>query len=466
MRASPGEGAPVRLSRRESEVAGLVAEGLTNREIATRLFLSERTVDGHLEHVREKLGVSTRAQIAAWVVRQSATGVAAAPAHPISHPAQRRRLVTHPRLWVAASLVVALLAAGVGVLLLTAPAPLLIATIAGSQCNHQHYPGGCYGGDYDLATRAYLARPTDAVFDSKGLIYIADYGNGRVRVVDGRTITTVAGTDLKPKPLTDGAIPTSVSLGPASTIAIDNDNRLLLLTEVNGTAGVWRLADGFMKSVVSLPRANATEGPPAGPKGPSMPVGGLAVAKDGTLYVAERAANRVWKFAGGQLTPYAGNGDFGYSESGAATNAQLAWPIGLGLDTQGDLYIADAGNNRIRKVDPKGRITTIAGSGTFDGYSGDGGPATAAHLSFPYGVAVGRDGTILIADTGNHRLRWIATSGFIYPLAGTGLAGFNGDGQALQTQLSGPEAITFNVKGDLLIADTENQRVREIPAPR
>ena len=73
MCASPGDGAPVRLSRRESEVAGLVAQGLTNREIATKLFLSERTVDGHLEHVREKLSVNTRAQIAAWVVRQDAT---------------------------------------------------------------------------------------------------------------------------------------------------------------------------------------------------------------------------------------------------------------------------------------------------------------------------------------------------------------------------------------------------------
>jgi DNA-binding CsgD family transcriptional regulator len=480
MCASPGDGAPVRLSRRESEVAGMVAEGLTNREIATKLFLSERTVDGHLEHVREKLGVNTRAQIAAWVVRQGAGGVAAAPAErvaigvagtpaePISRPASRRRLVAHPRLWVAASLVVALLAAGVGALLLTAPAPATITTIAGSECHHQSYPGGCFGGDTDLATRAYLARPTDIALDGSGGMYIADFGNSRVRRVRDGIITTVAGTDVKPTPLVEGAIATSVLIGQAGGLAIDSENRPLLLTDVNGVVEVWRVEpQGVMSLVVRMagPSTGSSAGATAGPRGPNMRVGALAVAKDGTLYIADRAGNRVWKFAGGQLTPYAGTGEFGYSDAGSATSAKLAWPIGLALGKQGNLYIADAGNSRIRMVDLKGRITTVAGSGTFDGDGGDGGLASRARLSFPYGIAVGPDGTIVIADTGNQRLRRISTSGFIYPLAGTpGKWGFNGDGPALEAQLSGPEAVTFNARGDLLIADTENQRVREIPA--
>jgi DNA-binding CsgD family transcriptional regulator/DNA-binding beta-propeller fold protein YncE len=466
MCASPGDGAPVRLSRRESEVAGLVAQGLTNREIATKLFLSERTVDGHLEHVREKLGVNTRAQIAAWVVRQDATAIPPSPAGPITRPAPRQRLVSHPRLWVAASLVVAVLAAGVGVLLLTAPAPLTITTIAGSECHHQEYPGGCFGGDNDLATRAYLARPTDIAVDGSGGLYIADFGNSRVRRVRDQTITTVAGTDVKPEPLIEGAIATSVSIGQAGGLAIDSENRLLLLTDVNGIDEVWRVEpQGVMSLVVSIPGPSGASGSIAGPRGPNMPVGGLAV-KDGTLFIADRAGNRVWKFAGGQLTPYAGTGDFGYSDAGSATSAKLAWPIGLALDKQGNLYIADAGNSRIRKVDLKGRITTIAGSGSFEGDGGDGGPAGEARLSFPYGIAVSPDGSIVIADTGNHRLRWISTSGFIYPWAGTGQWGFNGDGPALQAQLSGPEAVTFDATGGLLIADTENQRVREMPAPK
>jgi DNA-binding CsgD family transcriptional regulator/sugar lactone lactonase YvrE len=480
MCASPGDGAPVRLSRRESEVAGLVAEGLTNREIAAKLFLSERTVDGHLEHVREKLGVNTRAQIAAWVVRQDAIGVAGAAAErdtigltgapngPITRPAPRRRLVAHPRLWVAASLVLALLATGVGILLLTAPPPLLITTIAGSECHHQVYPGGCYQGDTDLATRAYLARPTDVAVDGNGWIYIADFGNNRVRRVRDGTITTVAGTNVKPKPLVEGAVAISVSIGQAGGLAIDSENRVLLLTDVRGVDEVWRVEpQGVMSLVVTIPgpAEGAAGGSTIGLRGPNMPIGGLAVAKDGTLYIADRAGNRVYEFAGGQLTRYAGTGEFGYSDAGSATSAKLAGPIGLALGKQGNLYIADAGNSRIRMVDLKGRITTLAGSGKFDGDGGDGGPAGQARLSFPYGVAVGPDGRIVIADTGNHRLRWISTSGFIYPLAGIPEQwGFNGDGLALQTQLSGPEAVTFNAKGDLLIADTENQRVREIPA--
>src|SRR5712671_968514 len=112
MSASSDGGGPARLSRRELEVARLVAQGLTNREIATRLFISERTVDGHLEHIREKLGVSSRAQVAAWVVRQGPETSAPA-STAVTRPLRRPILVAHPRLWMAAALIVALLAAGV-----------------------------------------------------------------------------------------------------------------------------------------------------------------------------------------------------------------------------------------------------------------------------------------------------------------------------------------------------------------
>src|SRR4030088_3395288 len=112
MSASPVDSAPVVLSRREREIAALVAEGLTNREIAARLFISERTVDGHLEHVREKLGVNTRAQIAAWLVRGGNAGAApvvittpVTSAAPAGRVAARRRLMTQPRAWMATALV-------------------------------------------------------------------------------------------------------------------------------------------------------------------------------------------------------------------------------------------------------------------------------------------------------------------------------------------------------------------------
>jgi hypothetical protein len=114
-------------------------------------------------------------------------------------------------------------------------------------------------------------------------------------------------------------------------------------------------------------------------------------------------------------------------------------------------------------VDANGTITTVAGSGTYYGDSGDGGPATNARLSFPYGVAVARDGTIYIADTGNNRLREVTPSGVIFPLAGTGAAGFAGDGGlAGRAELAAPEGIGLDGQGDLYVADTVNLRVRVV----
>src|SRR5713101_704754 len=114
MSANSGGSGPVRLSRRELEVARLAAQGMTNRDIAARLFISERTVDGHLEHIREKLGMNTRAQVAAWVVRQESIPLAAATTVPAAPIPARRWAFAHPRAWMAAAMVLAVLAAGVG----------------------------------------------------------------------------------------------------------------------------------------------------------------------------------------------------------------------------------------------------------------------------------------------------------------------------------------------------------------
>ena len=432
---------------------------MTNREIAIRLFISERTVDGHLEHVREKLGVNTRAQVAAWIVRQGAeAGPTPLISAPIARPEPRRRLVAHPRLWIATALVLAVLAATVGVLRLTAPPEPTIEAFAGSQCAKEKFPGGCFAGDGGYAVNAGLARPSSIAIDSNGLVYIGDYGNEKVRLVEAGTIKTFVGGGSEP--LIENAIAASVELGNTSAVAVDNNNQLYLLTSVDQRLEVWTVTrDGFMSRVVRLGRALGAE------LGQSLPLGGLAVSRDRTLYVADRAGNRVWKFANGQLLPYVGTGELGKSgDGGAALGATLAWPIGLSLDAQDNLYIADTRNNLIRKVDAKSQIITkFAGSGPFEGNAGDGGPADHAALSFPFGVAAASDGSVVIADTGNHRLRRVI-AGTIYSLAGTGAWGFSGDsGQALQARLNGPEAVAFDNKGNLFIADTENQRVRKMP---
>lgn len=452
------------LTRREREIAVLVAEGLTNREIAQRLFIAERTAEGHVEQIRNKLGFRSRAQVAAWITEQGADGQRVA-AEPILQPAPRWRGSAGRRLWVAMALLLAVVTSGVVAIIVrpwspTPPSGPTIETIAGTGSVNRRFPGG-YTGDGGRAIHATLSRPSDVAVTRDGTIYIADYGNYAVRRIatDG-TITTVAGGGSTP--LTDGAPARSVSLGPASNLTVDTQGHLYLLTNLAGALEVWTVQpDSTMTRVVSL---GPSRGGSPGLFG-NMPVGGLAVAKDGTLYIADRAENRVWRWApGGEPSVYAGTGQAGFSgDGGAATGAQLHWPIGLAIHQQGDLYIADSGNNRIRKVDSNRRITTFAGSGDYYGDSGDGGPAVQARLSFPFGVAVGPDGALFIADTGNNRLREVTPSGRILPLAGTGQPGFTGDGHpAAQAELGGPEAVTLDAAGDLLVADTENHRVREL----
>jgi sugar lactone lactonase YvrE len=160
----------------------------------------------------------------------------------------------------------------------------------------------------------------------------------------------------------------------------------------------------------------------------------------------------VWKLAPGAKTKtlYAGTGDSGASgDLGAATSAQLDWPTGLALGRNGDLYIADSLNNRIRRVDGLlGTITTVVGG---------------ASLSIPFGVAFRSDDTLFIADSGHNRVLEISRSGDILTVAGTGSEGLSGDGgAATEAKLSGPNAVALDGRGNLLIADSGNHRIRRV----
>jgi DNA-binding CsgD family transcriptional regulator len=458
MNASSSGNGPVRLSRRELEVARLAAEGLTNRDIAARLFISERTVDGHLEHVREKLGVNTRAQIATWVAHQGDASPAVVASVALPRPALRWRGISRRWLWTAAVLVVIVEAAVV--LQVLEPAGPKIVTFAGSSAVT---PGsvGDFSGEDVRATTALMSLPSDVAVSIDGGVYIADYGNGRIRwVKNGGSIVTLAGGGKED--LVDGRIGSSADIGHASNIAVDPAGRLYLLTIRNQILEVWTIEPKHeMTLVVSVGPSHTQSGkywPP--------PVGGLAIGPHGVIYVSDRTANLVYSYKPGDQRPrvFAGSGQAGFlGDTGPATGAQLYRPGGLAVDGQGNVYIADSGNNRIRKVDTNGTITTVAGSGKYYGDSGDGGPAINAHLSFPYGVAVARDGTIYIADTGNNRLREVIPSGVIVPLAGTGTAGFAGDGGlAHRAELAAPEGIALDGKGDLFVADTVNLRVRMV----
>jgi sugar lactone lactonase YvrE len=165
----------------------------------------------------------------------------------------------------------------------------------------------------------------------------------------------------------------------------------------------------------------------------------------------------------------AGNGTPAYSgDGGAATSAELWAPSGVALDDRGNLFIADNFNQRIRKVGTNGIITTVAGNGHNSGpgpggYSGDGGVATNAELSHPYGVAVDATGNLFIADYGNNVIRKVGTNGIITTVAGNGTPGFSGDGgAATNAEFNGPTDVAVGANGNLFIADANNERVREL----
>ncbi len=167
---------------------------------------------------------------------------------------------------------------------------------------------------------------------------------------------------------------------------------------------------------------------------------GVAVDAAGNLFIADAGNNRIRKVTpGGVISTVAGNGTQGFSgDGGPATSAQLNYPWGVAVDTAGNLFIADTDNNRIRKVTPGGVISTVAGNGT-TGDSGDGGPANSPSSISPYGVAVDTAGNLFIADTVNNRIREVTPGGVISTVAGNGTEGYGGDGgQATSAQLYQP----------------------------
>jgi len=193
-------------------------------------------------------------------------------------------------------------------------------------------------------------------------------------------------------------------------------------------------------------------------------VDGITLDKKGNIYIAMREHNIISRIdTKGMMSRYVGSGESGFSgDGGPAIKASLRIPAGLAFDLEGNLYIADRENHRVRKVDTSGNISTFAGTGKA-GFSGDGGPAAKASLNLPSGVVADKKGNLFISDRSNDRIRVVDKKGVIRTYAGSGVAGFQGDaGPALKAQLDKPFGITLDKSGNLYIADRNNNRVRKV----
>ena len=319
-----------------------------------------------------------------------------------------------------------------------------------------------FSGDGGLATSAQLYSPQGVAVDSSGNVYIADYNNFRIRKVSSAgTIATVAGNGACCGYTGDGGAATSAEIGLVYGLAFDPSGNLYL-TDIENDVVRKVASSGNITTVAG----NGTFGY-AGDGGPATSAElrepfGVAADASGNVYIADTYSYRVRRVsASGTIATVAGTGNCCYGgDGGAATSALLSVPDGLALDSSGNLYIADSGNNRIRKVSSGGTISTIAGTSS-QGYSGDGGPAAAARLFTPVGVAVDNGGNLRISDSGNARIRSVTASGTIATLVGGAL----GDGGlGIFGYLNQPAGVARDNAGNTWIADTNNNRVRQVSA--
>ena len=336
-----------------------------------------------------------------------------------------------------------------------------ISTVAGNG-------DGDASGDGGPATAAAVAPYGLAVLPDGGFL-IAERYNERVREVstDGH-ISTVAGNGENREAFHgEGGPATAATLqGPSDVSALPDGGFLIADTLNNGIRRVW--PDGHISTVAGAGDINFYgDGGPAADAQVYDP-SGLAAMPDGGFLIGDTGNNRtrrVWP--DGHISTLAGNGETGFAgDGGAATAARLNAPHGIAIAQDGLVLIADTGNNRVRGVWPDGHISTVAGNGR-RGFGGDAGPATDAALNSPQGVAVLAGGGFLIADTGNNRIRRVWPDGHISTVAGNGHHGFRGDGgQALAASLNSPMGVAALVGGGFLIADTGNNRVRRVSPGR
>jgi sugar lactone lactonase YvrE len=310
---------------------------------------------------------------------------------------------------------------------------------------------GGFVGDNRRGILATLTAPENLAFDSAGNYYIAEWGGDRVRKLDAGSgqITTIAGTGVTGYS-GDGGPATQAQLNAPFGVATDNSGNLyiadtnnIVIRKVDSSGTITTFAtDPNFSDLVSLATDSA---------------GNVYSADDGACVIRKITPAGAISIVAGVEFVCGFNGD-----GIPATTAQLNSAYGVAVDIKGNIYISDTFNNRIRKVNHAGIISTIAGNGTC-GFSGDGGPGTAAMICGSEGVAVDTKGVVYIADYNNLRVRKLSRNGTITTFAGSGNPGYNGEGlPAVSTNLDGPVAVGIDNVGTVFLLDDGSSRVRRI----
>lgn len=329
--------------------------------------------------------------------------------------------------------------------------------------------GAGFAGDGSAPTSAQFHLPIAIALDSSHNLYIADSGNYRIRKIAGGKVSTIAGNGQVGY-TGDGSDATGASFDLPYGIRVDAAGNVYvsdllnhLVRQINTKGVINTFAGnnccyGYQADGVSATDPLAALDQPVG----------LAFDTAGNLYISDTHEARVRVVStGGIINSVAGGfpgvdpgfGQYG-GDGGPAVPSNLNVPLGVAVDGKGNVYIADSENHRIRRVTPAGIITTVAGNGTA-GFSGDGGPATAAQLNRPWDVAVDAAGDIFIADYNNSRIRVVNTAGVITTVAGGIGPGYAGDGgPALRAMLNFPTGLALDTNGNLYVADSSNNVVR------
>src|SRR5579864_765183 len=319
-----------------------------------------------------------------------------------------------------------------------------------------------FSGDGGAALSAALANPFSMAADAAGNVYVADRDNHRVRRIDASgNITTVAGNGEQGF-FGDGGLATSASLNTPTAVAVDTNGNIYIADSNNNRIRV--VANGNINTFAGNGTAGYSGDGGAATGASLFTPRGVAVDANGVVYIADTNNHVVRKVSAGTISTIAGNAQQQgfYGDNGAAGSAGLDTPTGVAVDAAGKVYVADSNNHRVRLLSGA-TLSTFAGNGTA-AYSGDGGAATSAAFAFPLGVSLDAMGNIFVADSNNHVIRRVGSTGTITTIAGEGEQGFFGDAGGPNAAVLDTPSGVLPLNGNVFIADLNNQRIRSTNA--